>query len=86
MGQLLIRNVEDEMTARLKRQAARHGRSMEEEARDILRDGLKDDEQPAEHEEPEGGTRHRNRRAVPRARAEEGRHQGAARRDDQEPV
>jgi plasmid stability protein len=46
MGQLLIRNVEDDMKARLKRQAARHGRSMEEEARDILRDGLKGAEQP----------------------------------------
>ncbi len=57
MGQLLIRNVEDEMKARLKRQAARHGRSMEEEARDILRDGLKGDEQPegADEEQPEGG-------------------------------
>ena len=41
MGQILIRNVEDDMKSRLKRQAARHGRSMEEEARDILRDGLK---------------------------------------------
>ena len=46
MGQLLIRNGEDDLKARLKRQAMRHGRSMEEEARDILRDGLKDVEQP----------------------------------------
>jgi plasmid stability protein len=57
MGQILIRNIEDDMKARLKRQAARHGRSMEGEARDILRDGLKGEEQPEgeDEEQPEGG-------------------------------
>jgi antitoxin FitA len=41
MGQLVVRHLEDEVKARLKRRAARHGRSMEEEARDILRNALR---------------------------------------------
>jgi antitoxin FitA len=43
MGQLIVRQLEDEMKARLKRRAARHGHSMEEEARDILRNALKNE-------------------------------------------
>ncbi len=43
MAQLLVRNLEMEVKARLQRRAARNGRSMEEEARDILRDALKAD-------------------------------------------
>lgn len=35
MAQFIVRNLEDDVKARLKRRAARHGRSMEEEARHI---------------------------------------------------
>lgn len=38
MAQLLVRNLEDEVKARLRERAARHGRSMEEEVREILRE------------------------------------------------
>ena len=38
MAQLVVRNIETEVKARLQRRAKRHGRSMEEEVRDILRD------------------------------------------------
>jgi len=41
MAQLVVRNVEDAVKARLKRRAARHGRSMEEEVREILREATK---------------------------------------------
>ena len=44
MGQLVVRNLEDEVKLRLQRRASRHGRSMEEEVRDILRDALKEDD------------------------------------------
>lgn len=37
MASIIIRNLEDDVKARLKLRAATHGRSMEEEARDILR-------------------------------------------------
>jgi len=47
MAQLLVRNLEDQLKARLQRRARRHGRSMEEEARDILRNALRDEETPA---------------------------------------
>ena len=47
MAQFVVRNLEEEVKARLQRRAARHGHSMEEEVRDILRDALKDDESPA---------------------------------------
>jgi antitoxin FitA len=46
MAQFVVRHVEDEVKERLKRRAARHGRSMEEEARDILRDALKHEGAP----------------------------------------
>jgi plasmid stability protein len=39
--------LEEEVKARLQRRAARHGQSMEEEVRDILRDALREDESPA---------------------------------------
>ncbi len=42
MAQLVVRHLEDEVKQQLKRRAARHGRSMEEEAREILRNALKD--------------------------------------------
>jgi antitoxin FitA len=37
MAQLIVRNIENEVKSRLERQAKRHGLSMEEEVRDILR-------------------------------------------------
>ena len=40
MGTVFIRDVDDDLKARLKTRAAEHGRSMEEEARVILRDAL----------------------------------------------
>ena len=40
MATLVIRNVEDSLHARLKEQAAAHGRSMEEEVRQVLRAAL----------------------------------------------
>lgn len=42
MASLTIRNLDDATKARLRLQAARHGRSMEEEARTILRDAVSD--------------------------------------------
>ena len=47
MAQLLVRNLEASVKAKLQRRARRHGRSMEEEARDILRHALRKDEEPA---------------------------------------
>jgi antitoxin FitA len=43
VAQLIVRNLEMEVKVRLQRRAALHGRSMEEEARDILRDALKEE-------------------------------------------
>jgi plasmid stability protein len=40
MASITIRNLEEPLKARLRVQAAIHGRSMEEEARDILRSAL----------------------------------------------
>ena len=37
MGSITIRNLDDSLKSRLRIQAAVHGRSMEDEARDILR-------------------------------------------------
>lgn len=37
MAQLLVRDIEDEVKQQLKQRAAKHGRSMEAEIRDILR-------------------------------------------------
>ena len=39
-GSLSVRNVDDVLITRLKRRAARHGRSAESEMRDILRQAL----------------------------------------------
>jgi antitoxin FitA len=44
MAQFVVRNLDDEVTAALKRRARMHGRSMEEEVRQILRHAI--------HEEP----------------------------------
>lgn len=40
MASMTIRDLDERLKARLRIQAARHGRSMEEEARDILRTAL----------------------------------------------
>jgi plasmid stability protein len=37
VAQLLVRNIEDDVKERLRLRAARHGHSIEEEVRDILR-------------------------------------------------
>jgi plasmid stability protein len=42
MAQFTVRDLEDDVKARLKRRAARHGRSMEEEIRHILRNAVKE--------------------------------------------
>jgi plasmid stability protein len=48
MASVTIRNLEEAVKARLRIRAATHGRSMEEEARDILRNALnREPEQPA---------------------------------------
>jgi plasmid stability protein len=46
MAQILVRDIEDDVKERLRKRAARHGRSMEAEVRDILRDAVKGDEAP----------------------------------------
>lgn len=45
MAQLVVRNIEESVKAKLQRRAKRHGRSMEEEVREILRDAART-EQP----------------------------------------
>ena len=47
MAQLVVRNLEDSVKARLQRHARRNGRSMEEEVRDILRNAANAAEKPA---------------------------------------
>jgi plasmid stability protein len=47
MAQLLVRNLENQLKGRLQRRAKRHGRSMEEEARDILRNALRQEDTAA---------------------------------------
>jgi antitoxin FitA len=42
MAQFVVRNIEREVKSRLQRRAARHGRSMEEEVREILRNAVKE--------------------------------------------
>jgi len=47
MAQFVVRNIEGTVKSRLQRRAKRHGRSMEEEVRDILRNAAKEEETPA---------------------------------------
>ena len=47
MTSITIRNLDDALKRRLRLQAAEHGRSMEEEARDILRSALNRKPAPA---------------------------------------
>lgn len=46
MAQLVVRNLEDDVKAKLQRRASRHGRRTEEEVRDILRNAVKDEDAP----------------------------------------
>jgi plasmid stability protein len=46
-GNLHVRNLEDDLIARLKRRAARHGRSTEAEHREILRQALASEDEPS---------------------------------------
>ena len=43
MAQLLVRQIAEDTKTRLKRRARRHGRSLEDEVRHILRDAAKDE-------------------------------------------
>jgi plasmid stability protein len=44
MAQFIVRNLEDDVKVRLKHRAARHGHSMEEEVRQILRNAVQEDD------------------------------------------
>jgi antitoxin FitA len=46
-GNLHVRNLDDDLVARLKRRAARHGRSAEAEHREILRQALAHEVEPS---------------------------------------
>jgi plasmid stability protein len=46
MASITIRNLEEDITQRLRVRAAQHGRSMEEEAREILRKVMGEDSPP----------------------------------------
>jgi antitoxin FitA len=46
-GNLHVRKLDDDLIARLKRRAARHGRSTEAEHREILRQALADEVEPS---------------------------------------
>jgi plasmid stability protein len=41
VAQIIVRNIEDDVKERLQKRAAQHGRSMEAEVRDILRNAVK---------------------------------------------
>jgi antitoxin FitA len=47
MAQLVVRNIGDDVKERLIERARRHGRSMEEEVRVILRDAVQEEMKPA---------------------------------------
>ena len=49
MAQVIVRNIEDSVKRKLQRRAAKNGRSMEAEAREILRDALKDEAKRSEY-------------------------------------
>jgi plasmid stability protein len=46
-GSLSVRNLDDDLITRLKRRAARHGRSAEAEHREILRQVLTNEAEPS---------------------------------------
>jgi antitoxin FitA len=43
MAQLLVRQLDDDVKAKLQRRARRHGRSTEEEVREILRNAVREE-------------------------------------------
>lgn len=45
MAQILIRQLDDDLKARLQKRAKAHGRSTEEEVREILRNAVRDQDQ-----------------------------------------
>lgn len=45
MAQLVVRNLDDDVKAKLQERARRHGRSTEEEVREILRHAVRDEPQ-----------------------------------------
>lgn len=53
MAQFVVRQIEDAVKVRLQQRAKRHGRSMEEEVRQILRSAAREDQRSA----PKVGTR-----------------------------
>lgn len=46
MAQLVVRNLDEDVKARLQARARRHGRSTEEEVREILRHAVRGDARP----------------------------------------
>jgi plasmid stability protein len=46
MAQLLVRNLDDDVKAKLQRRAKKHGHSTEEEVRSILRDAVAREAEP----------------------------------------
>lgn len=46
MAQFVVRNIEDDVRARLKRRADMHGLSIEAEIREILRNAVREENQP----------------------------------------
>lgn len=44
MSQLLVRHLDDDVKAKLQRRAHRHGRSTEEEVREILRNAVREED------------------------------------------
>jgi len=46
MAQILIRQLDDDLKAKLQRRAREHGRSTEEEVREILRNAVRDQDRP----------------------------------------
>lgn len=46
MAQILVRNIEEPVKARLQRRAKRNGRSMEAEVREILRNASREEDAP----------------------------------------
>jgi plasmid stability protein len=47
MAQLVVRNLDDDVKAKLQKRAQRHGRSTEEEVREILRTAVRLEDAPA---------------------------------------
>ncbi len=47
MAQFIVRDLEDDVKTRLKKRAAQHKRSMEEEIRHILRNAVREQNRPA---------------------------------------